>query len=135
MRSKQDICKEFGAILNGKSELKNDTCSVHFRRNFKASVQGVPSQSVLPADVLFESLDQQGNALNLVEIALLQEEVPSFLYSVSSQGLIVSALHNHWLYTDPVIMYLHIQSVEPPLQFARKMAQAFRFLSSPLISE
>ncbi|MFS0784664.1 DUF1259 domain-containing protein [Bacillus sp. 1P06AnD] len=133
MRDYQDICLKFGHILNGKSEQKSDGgCSVHFQRSFPAYMQGKQSHSVLPVDVLFESLDQQGNALNLAEAALLQEEVPPFLLSVLQQGLIVSAVHNHWLFTDPVIIYVHIQSVEPPLQFARKMANAFTFLRSPL---
>lgn len=84
----------------------------------------------MPANVSFESLDQNGRALNLVEIAVLQEEIPAFMQSVTQQGLIVSALHNHWLYTNPLIMYMHIQSVEPPLDFARKLAYSFRYLSS-----
>ena len=86
------------------------------------------------ADVSFESLDQNGLALNLVEIAVLQEEIPAFMQSLTQQGLIISALHNHWLYTNPLIMFMHIQSVEPPLNFARKMAHSFRFLSSYPVS-
>ena len=68
--------------------------------------------------------------LNLAEIAVLQEEIPSFMYSIVQQGLIVSALHNHWLFTEPVIMYIHIQSIEPPLYFWKKIAHSFSFLRS-----
>ncbi|MNJ57063.1 hypothetical protein D3C77_526380 [compost metagenome] len=88
------------------------------------------SRSVVPAEVMFETLDQSGNALCLAEIAILEEEIPRFMYSIIQQGLIVSALHNHWLYTRPLIMYIHIQSVEPPLNFAKKMAYSFSALSS-----
>ena len=52
------------------------------------------------------------------------------MYSIVQQGLIVSALHNHWLFTNPVIMYIHIQSIEPPLNFAKKVAHSFSFLRS-----
>ena len=89
----------------------------------------------MPAGVLFESLDQNGNALNLAEIALLEQEIPAFMQAVVQQGLIVSALHNHWLFTDPTIMYIHIQSVEPPVDFAQKMAYAFTMLSSYPVAE
>ena len=58
-------------------------------------VQGRQSGSAVPVGVSFESIDQNGIALNLAEIAVLQEEIPSFMYSIVQQGLIVSALHNH----------------------------------------
>lgn len=93
-------------------------------------VQERPSTSVVPAGVLFESLDEMGVALNLAEIAILESEIPVFMHSITQQGLIVSALHNHWLYMRPTIMYIHIQSVEPPLDFARKLAYSFTLLSS-----
>lgn len=52
------------------------------------------------------------------------------MYSIIQQGLTVSALHNHWLFTEPIIMYIHIQSIEPPLNFAKKIAYSFSFLRS-----
>ncbi|MDR2993221.1 MAG: DUF1259 domain-containing protein, partial [Bacillus cereus] len=58
-----------------------------------------------------------------------------FLKSIVQQGIIVSALHNHWLYMTPLIMYIHIQSVEPPLHFAKKLANSFLSLSSPPIAD
>lgn len=112
--------------------MEKGVCTVSLNRTFKATVQGKPSTSVMPAGVLFESLDQNGMALNLAEIAVLQEEVPAFMQALTQQGLIISALHNHWLYTTPTIMYIHIQSIEPPLDFARKMAYSFSFLRYPV---
>ncbi|MFD2211851.1 DUF1259 domain-containing protein [Virgibacillus halophilus] len=130
MNNFESICEQFAQILKGKSNVEQGSCSVSLHRNFQVLVQGYQSSSVVPAGVLFESMDQSGNALNLAEIAVLQEEIPGFMYSLIQQGLIVSALHNHWIYTDPLIMYVHIQSVEPPLNFAKKMALAFSFLRS-----
>ncbi|CCW04851.1 hypothetical protein EBGED10_15690 [Bacillus sp. GeD10] len=90
---------------------------------------------MIPVGISFESLDQNGNALNFGEIAILQEEIPLFMQSIVQQGIIVSALHNHWLYMKPLIMYIHIQSVEPPLSFAKKLANSFSFLSSYPITD
>ncbi|MEH7251423.1 DUF1259 domain-containing protein [Neobacillus niacini] len=84
---------------------------------------------------IFESLDENGVALNLAEITLLQEEIPTFVHSVMKQGMIVSAMHNHWIFTEPAILYLHIQSVEPPIDFARKIAHSFSTLKRNLTSE
>lgn len=130
MAQVDNLCKQFGDILKGKSKVDKGVCKVNLNRTFNATVLGKRSTTVIPANVSFESLDQNGHALNLVEIAVLQEEVPRFMQSLTQQGLIVSALHNHWLFTNPLIMYIHIQSVEPPLDFARKIAYSFRFLSS-----
>ncbi|MGG4554649.1 DUF1259 domain-containing protein [Paenibacillus sp. FSL W8-0186] len=130
MNNFNSVCEQFAHILKGKSTINQDACSVSLHRNFKVTVQGRMSRSVAPAEVMFESLDQSGNALCLAEIAILEEEIPRFMYSIIQQGLIVSALHNHWLYTRPLIMYIHIQSVEPPLNFAKKMAYSFSALSS-----
>ncbi|WP_129728957.1 DUF1259 domain-containing protein [Ectobacillus funiculus] len=124
------LCEQFAKILNGKSSINQGVCSVSLRRNIKVFVQGRPSTSVIPVGISFESLDQNGNALNFGEIAILQEEIPLFMQSIVQQGIIVSALHNHWLYMKPLIMYIHIQSVEPPLSFAKKLANSFSALSS-----
>ncbi|MEI4802210.1 DUF1259 domain-containing protein [Bacillus sp. NPDC077411] len=129
------LCEQFATILKGKSKINQNSCSVSFHRNFKVLVQGKPSMSVVPVGVGFESLDQNGNALNLGEIAILQEEIPSFMRSITQQGIIVSALHNHWLYMNPLIMYIHVQSVEPPLHFAKKLANSFSVLSSYPIAD
>ncbi|MGM0877241.1 MAG: DUF1259 domain-containing protein [Bacillota bacterium] len=96
----------------------------------KVFVQGRPSNAVVPVGVLFESLDQNGIALNLGEIAISQEEIPVFMQSIVQQGIIVSAIHNHWLYMNPLIMYIHLQSIEPPLNSAKKLAHSFSVLSS-----
>ncbi|HDR4865781.1 MULTISPECIES: DUF1259 domain-containing protein [Bacillus] len=129
------LCEQFAKILNGKSNINQGVCSVSLHRNIKVFVQGRPSTSVIPVGISFESLDQNGNALNFGEIAILQEEIPLFMQSIVQQGIIVSALHNHWLYMKPLIMYIHIQSVEPPLSFAKKLANSFSFLSSYPITD
>ncbi|MFP3126200.1 DUF1259 domain-containing protein [Ectobacillus funiculus] len=129
------LCEQFAKILNGKSNINQGGCSVSLRRNIKVFVQGRPSTSVIPVGISFESLDQNGNALNFGEIAILQEEIPLFMQSIVQQGIIVSALHNHWLYMKPLIMYIHIQSVEPPLSFAEKLANSFSVLSSYPITD
>lgn len=71
-------------------------------------------------EIMFESLDQNGIALNMAEVAILPEEVPLFTKKLVDQGIIISALHNHWIFTEPNILYIHFQSVEPPLTFAKK---------------
>ncbi|REB05624.1 DUF1259 domain-containing protein [Sporosarcina sp. BI001-red] len=124
-------CFQFSQILNGKSKTDGSLCSIPLKRQLTVNMQGKKTTSVLGVNVTFESLDTQGNALNIAEVVLLEEEVPHFLFAVMQQGLIVSALHNHWLYTNPNLMYTHVQSVEPPTTFAQKISNAFGTLSPP----
>ncbi|WEG14569.1 DUF1259 domain-containing protein [Pullulanibacillus sp. KACC 23026] len=126
-----DLGIRFAQILNGKPSIQLHGCSVTLKRNWQVKVQGRLSESVTPVGVSFEALDEKGNSLNLAEVTVIQHEIPHFIRSVVEQGLIVSALHNHWIFTEPNLMYVHIQSVEPPLDFAQKMANAFETLSSP----
>lgn len=79
-------------------------------------------------DIMFESLDNKGNALNRGETVILEEEIPSFVHSLVTNGIIISAVHNHWLYAKPNILYIHFQSIEPPLSFAYKIAETIRLL-------
>ncbi|WP_433750421.1 DUF1259 domain-containing protein [Falsibacillus pallidus] len=124
----QMLCKQFGQILNGKPTVDNGVCSVQVPRNFTAFIQGKQTKGALHAGFSFESLDQYGNALNLGEIALLEKEVNPFITTLRSNGILISALHNHWLFTKPEILYLHYQSVEPPISFAHKATAAMATL-------
>ena len=121
----QKVCEQFGQVLRGKSQMKNGVCSVSFKRQIDLTIQGKKSSATLGVNATFESLDQQGLALNISEVPILESEIPTFEYAVVQQGLIISAIHNHWLYTNPTLLYIHLQSVEPPIQFAQKLAYAF----------
>lgn len=124
----QEMCTEYGRILQGKAKVENGVCSVSIDRHLYVTIQGRPSRGELKAGFSFEALDTEGHALNLGEVVLLEEEIPAFTKLLIQKGLIISALHNHWLFTKPDIMYIHFQSVEPPLNFAQKVAEAFTVL-------
>ncbi|WP_100330139.1 DUF1259 domain-containing protein [Bacillus xiapuensis] len=130
MSSYQTLCQQFGQILQGKPSVHNGVCSVELKRDLAVTIQGRPSRAELHSEMMFESLDRHGHALNLGETVLLEKEVPAFVHALAASGLIISALHNHWLYAKPNILYVHFQSVEPPLSFARKVAGALRTLKT-----
>lgn len=126
----KDLGNQFAKTLGGKAKLKQKGCSVSMERNFQVVVEGRASKSVLPVVISFEALDTNGLALNLAEITILEEEIKDFSKLLVEQGLLISALHNHWVHTEPNLMYIHIQSVEEPLSFAKKIAGAYRGLKS-----
>lgn len=125
------ICREFGAILDAQSSVTdNNVCLAQRFRHIPFKVLNRPSRSPLiePQFFSFEDLDSKGRALNLGETVLLQEEVNPLLTELRKRNIIVTAVHNHWLFEEPRAMYMHFESVEPPLQFAKKIRAAFKVL-------
>lgn len=123
------LCQQFGQIFKKTPKIDNGVCSVEIERKLNVTIQGRPSRGELHAEVSFESLDNEGNALNLGETVILEGEIPAFTNMLIRNGIIISAIHNHWLFTKPTILYIHFQSVEPPLNFARKVSEALKILS------
>lgn len=128
MANFQYLCQQYAQIVDGQANMKHGVCSVEIARNLLVTIQGRPSKSVLHAGITFESLDQNDNALNLGEVVVLEEELPAFVNLLVRNNLTISAIHNHWIFTNPTILYVHFQSVENPLSFANKVAEAFRVL-------
>lgn len=78
----------------------------------------------------FESKDKfTGRALCLGRVALLQREVNRFVASILKQGIIVSSIHNEWLFDGPQLVYVNIEDVDDPLVFARKVRRALSSLT------
>ncbi|WP_138420386.1 DUF1259 domain-containing protein [Aquibacillus sediminis] len=128
MQDFYSLCYRYGVIFGREPHVENGVCTVEWDRDLSVMIQGRPSHGELHAEVMFESLDEVGFALNLGESVMLEEEVPLFTNMLARNGVQISAIHNHWMYTEPTILYVHFQSVEPPLAFARKVADAFAVL-------
>ncbi|MDF9839531.1 MULTISPECIES: DUF1259 domain-containing protein [unclassified Paenibacillus] len=126
------LCHQFAQILGGEHKVEQGVCMVNRGRNHhnRVSILGRPSQSGLTLHSMwsFESIDSEGKTLNLGETALFQEEVFPFTWHLQRNGILLSALHNHWLMDNPHLIYAHYASVEDPLSFARKVAEAYKLL-------
>ncbi|WP_225948128.1 MULTISPECIES: DUF1259 domain-containing protein [unclassified Paenibacillus] len=70
-----------------------------------------------------------GKSLNTGEFTLLQREIQSFVRNATKLNLKVTAIHNHWLFDKPRLMYVHLESVENPIVFARKVASLLKRLN------
>ncbi|MEH7092584.1 DUF1259 domain-containing protein [Priestia megaterium] len=128
---RKSLCQKFARILGGQGSLdENGVCLVQKFRTIRFRILGRPTRSplVTPQFFTFEDVDSRGRALNLGETVLLQEEVNPLLTELRKRDIIVTAVHNHWLFEEPRAMYMHFESVEPPLDFARKVREAFRVL-------
>lgn len=126
-----ELCNEFARILDSTPGVINGVCIVtRSRTNLHPVVLGRKAESFMfiPQAFSFENLDADGEGLCLGETVLLQEEVNSFMSVLRKHGIIVTAVHNHWLFDEPRLMYMHFESIDEPLSFARKVRDAMKVL-------
>ncbi|MCQ6281066.1 DUF1259 domain-containing protein [Bacillus sp. EB600] len=83
-----------------------------------------------PQAFSFENMDREGNALCLGETVILQEEINPLISRLREFGIIVTALHNHWLFDKPRLMFIHFESIDRPLSFSAKVREALDVLTT-----
>lgn len=131
MRNRCGICNEFARILGAEIlSTANNVCTVTFMRDIDAEILERPTHSPLALAALFsfEPIRGQRTTLNLGETVILQEEINDFITALRKHGILVTAFHNHWLFDEPRLMYIHFESIDNPLDFARKVADALSVL-------
>lgn len=125
------LCNQFSSILGGEHEIDpGPVCFVSRSRNLKATILGRRTTSPLVRYQLFsfESLDSSGRGLCLGETALFQNQANRLIRNLQRNGIKVTALHNHWLNDQPRLMYIHWESIDNPIAFARKTKNSIAFL-------
>jgi hypothetical protein len=125
------LCRRFAEILDAQIlECGDDLCVVTFKRDIDVEIAGRNTESPLVLNALFsfESKDKHGKTLNLGETVILQEEINPFISALRKQGIKVTALHNHWLFEEPRLFYIHFLNVGNPIIFAKKVAKALEVL-------
>lgn len=126
------LCEEFQEILGGTLMFENGACIVmKSRTNIKPRVLGRQGNSFLliPQMFAFESLTSNGRALCSGETVILEDELNLFISKLREHHIIVTAFHNHWLFDNPKLMYIHFEKIDNPLQFARDVQDALGVLS------
>jgi hypothetical protein len=118
-------CQRLADIIGGMVITSTPVCVVQRLRNINATILGRRTQSplALPFALSFED-NRKGKTLNLGETVILQEEINPFLSALRKRGLIVTAVHNHWLFDNPRLMYMHWENVGDPVEFARNSFEA-----------
>lgn len=138
MANNTNTCRDFARILGGDvMNSENGSCVVIRMRDIDATILGRATTSPLALAAMFsyEAADAQGRTLNLGETVLLPREVNPFMASLKENGITVTALHNHWLFDRPRLMFIHFESIDLPLAFAQNVAEAFALLSGRIEDE
>lgn len=133
-------CAELAEMMDGTPAFMDGVCLIQLlRADLSPSILGARTRSPLVLPVFF-SVEEQGRdkALNLGESVLRQEEVNTVMAVLRENGIIVTALHNHWLFEEPRLMYMHWEAQMEPEEFLRASRSALRaakIRTRPLASE
>jgi hypothetical protein len=124
----QLLCQRFAKIIGGLPGFAGGKCVATISRNeIRETILGKKFR--VTSSFSFESKNNKtGKALCLGRIALLQREIERFISAIRNQGIKVSSIHNEWLFENPRLVYVNIETVEKPLVFARKVRMALNVI-------
>ena len=130
------LCNQFNEILGGMQTFEDGVCMVmDSRLNIKTNIMGRRSRSflTLPQMFNFESLTPDGKALCSGETVILQEEINPFISHLRHNDILVTGFHNHWLFEDPRLMYIHFAKIDNPVHFAKDVKEALDVLTNKVV--
>jgi hypothetical protein len=118
-------CQKLADIIGGDVAVTEPARIVQRLRDIDAKILDRTTRSplALPFALSFEN-SRGTDTLNLGETVILQKEINPFLSELRKRGIIVTALHNHWLFEEPRLMYIHWENVGDPFEFARNSIEA-----------
>ncbi|PEA56074.1 cytoplasmic protein [Bacillus pseudomycoides] len=126
VNNEETLCHKFAKIIGGQSGFSGGKCVATISRD-QISATILEKRFGVTSSFSFESINNlSGKALCLGRVALLQNEVEPFITVIRAQGIIVSSIHNEWLFDHPRLIYVNIESVEEPLTFAKQVRKALK---------
>src|SRR5207244_6010017 len=125
----QEIPSDYQEVLKSldrKGDFKDGVLKVNIPRNdLKMTVQGIstPTPFGFGGWVAFTKTTD-GNEVMMGDLVLLQDEVNPVMSALLDNGIDVTALHNHFLWDEPRMYYMHVHAHGKPADLARKVKPA-----------
>ncbi len=119
------------SIIGGASTISGKVLTVDVDRRDRFQELGVPLEpaSQLESNFHFQSTGG-GNAIVDAEFVLEPNEVDVVAETITSNGFQITAVHNHELFIEPRLYYLHSAATGDPLALARIIRQALNHTDS-----
>ncbi len=110
-------------ILGFPGQMEDGAFVVHFgRSDTKVSIDGEAMPTALGFGGWIAWKDMGKEAMAMGDLVLLEKEINPVISALEQANIQVTALHNHFFYDQPKIMFMHIAGVGDPV----KMAQGIR---------
>lgn len=130
MAKPDTLCKELASILGGKASSNNGICEVQVQRtDIDVTIMGVSSPAAAAHMFIFQRYANNQRALNLGDMVLVQDEVPQVIRELANRDITIAAVHNHWIFDDPHLIYVHVQAIMRPRVFAQRIAEVLAILN------
>lgn len=115
-------CQRLADMIGGEVVQATPVCVIMRLRDINATILGRRTRSPLALPFM---LSFEDNGLNLGESVIRQKEINPLMTALRKRGIIVTAVHNHWLFDKPRLMYMHWENVDmDPVDFTRTSFEA-----------
>lgn len=123
---------EVAKILGFSGQMDEGAFVVRFgRSDIKVSVDGEPMPTALGFGSWTAWKDMGKDAMVMGDLVLLEKEVNPVISALEEANIQVTALHNHFFYEQPRIMFMHIGGMGDPVRMARGIRNALDKTASP----
>lgn len=120
----QSTMQDYERIFQVKGHWKDGNLIFHKHRKLRILIEDISVIGGDVTEVMISFTPQEGKILIIGEIPCFPEEFHDLEVDLLSIGATVSAIHNHWIFTNPSIYYMHFQLVtSDSLRFAQRYAR------------
>src|SRR5438128_2525485 len=124
----QDVPAEYQQVLTAlgkQGDYKANVLKVNIPRNdVSVTVAGVKTPTPFGFGGWIALTKGQGMDVMMGDLVLTQDEVNPVMSALLDNGLDVTALHNHFLWDEPRMLYMHVHGHGKPADLARKVKPA-----------
>ena len=124
--------QEAEKILDTKGQMQEGAWIVRFpRSDIKVTIAGEPMPTALGFGGWAAFKDMGKHTMVMGDLVLLEKEVNSVISALEENGLQVTALHNHFFWEEPRLMFMHIGGMGSLTSLAKGLRLALDKTTTP----